>query len=84
MWRTRWIKLTVPVVTVTVMFLLPTSKTKWIAAQDDRQCSEYHFDAPFFPGNSCQDIYNKNLQTRNISGYYWITDGPSRVYCGMS
>ena len=61
------------------------SKTKQVAAQDDRlNVVNDHFDAPFFPGNSCEDIYNKNLQTRNSSGYYWITDGPSRVYCDMS
>ena len=59
------------------------SKTRLVAAQDDQQCSKYQFDAPFFPGNSCEDIYNKNPQSRDKSGYYWITDGPSRVYCGM-
>ena len=53
------------------------------ARQDDQQCSEYQFDAPFFPGGSCEDIYNKNPQSHDKSGYYWITDGPSRVYCGM-
>ena len=59
------------------------SETRLVVAQDDQQCSEYQFDNPFFPGNSCEDIYNKNPQTHHISGYYWITDGPSRVYCGM-
>lgn len=49
-----------------------------------QQCSEYRFDIPFFPGVSCEDIYNKNLQSRERSGYYWILDGPSRVYCGMN
>ena len=59
--------------------------TKLVIAQSevDERCSEHRFDTPFFPGNSCEDIYNKNLQSRNISGYYWILDGPSRVYCGM-
>ena len=46
-----------------------------VAAQDDQQCSKYPFDAPFFPGDSCEDIYNKNLQSRDKSGYYWILDG---------
>ena len=32
----------------------------------------------------CEDIYNKNSQVRNKSGYYWITDRPSNVYCGMN
>ena len=59
------------------------SETRLVAAQDDQQCSEYRFDTPFFPGSSCEDIYNKNQQSRDKSGYYWILDGPSRVYCGM-
>ena len=49
-----------------------------------QQCSEYQFDIPFFPGVSCEDIYNRNPQSHEMSGYYWILDGPSRVYCGMS
>ena len=49
-----------------------------------QQCSEYQFDIPFFPGVSCEDIYTKNPQSHEMSGYYWILDGPSRVYCGMS
>ena len=49
-----------------------------------QQCGEYQFDTPFFPGTSCEDIYNKNPQTRDMSGYYWILDGPSKVYCGMN
>jgi len=36
-----------------------------------------------YPGVSCEDIYTKNPESRDISGYYWITDGPCRVYCGM-
>ena len=45
------------------------------------QYTEYHFKSP---GVSCEDIYNKNPQSHDGSGYYWITDGPSRVYCGMN
>ena len=48
------------------------------------QCTKYRFKSPFFPGESCEDIYNKNPESHNWSGYYWITDGPSRVYCGMN
>ena len=33
---------------------------------------------------SCEDIYNKNPESHDRSGYYWITDDPSRVYCGMT
>ena len=35
-------------------------------------------------GSSCEDIYNKNPESREISGYYWITDGLRNVYCGMN
>ena len=48
------------------------------------QCSEYQFKSPFYPGQSCQDIYNMNSESHDRSGYYWILDGPSRVYCGMT
>ena len=48
------------------------------------QCTKYQFKSPFFPGVSCEDIYNKNPESHDRSGYYWITDGPSRVYCGMN
>ena len=71
------------IIAAATLTLLLMSETRLVAAQDDQQCSEYQFDIPFFPGSSCEDIYNKNLQSRDKSGYYWITDGPSRVYCGM-
>ena len=48
------------------------------------QCTEYQFKSPFFPGVSCEDIYNKNPESHNWSGYYWITDGLRKVYCGMT
>ena len=57
--------------------------TKELVIAND-QCTEYQFKSPFFPGLSCEDIYNKNPESHNWSGYYWITDGPSRVYCGMT
>ena len=48
------------------------------------QCTRYYFKSPFYPGQSCEDIYNKNPESHERSGYYWITDGPSKVYCGMN
>ena len=50
------------------------------------QCTEYQFKAPFFPGVSCEDIYNKNPESHDWPGYYWIfeLDGPNNVYCGMN
>ena len=50
----------------------------------DDQCTRYQFDSTFYSGSSCEDIYNKNPKAREISGYYWITDGLRNVYCGMS
>ena len=48
------------------------------------QCSVYRFKSPFYPGESCEDIYNNNPESHDRSGYYWITDGPSKVFCGMT
>jgi len=50
----------------------------------DDQCIVYEFTPPFYPGESCKDIYNMNPASRDMSGYYWILDGPSKVYCGMT
>ncbi|XP_065907266.1 uncharacterized protein [Dysidea avara] len=48
------------------------------------QCSVYEFKSPFHPGESCEDVYNMNPESRDLSGYYWILDGPSKVFCGMN
>ena len=45
------------------------------------QCTEYQFKSPFFPGVSCEDIYNKNPESHQCSGYYWTV---KRVFCGMT
>ena len=50
----------------------------------EQECSEHRFTSPFTPGDSCEDIYNQNEQTRDKPGYYWILDGPALVYCGMN
>ena len=42
------------------------------------QCTEYQFRSP---GESCEDIYNKNPDSHQCSGYYWIV---KRVFCGMT
>ena len=41
------------------------------------QCTK----SPFYPGVSCEDIYNKNPESHQCSGYYWIV---KRVFCGMT
>ena len=48
------------------------------------QCTEHQFNFPFYPGKSCEDIYNKNPESHQWPGYYWITDGLVKVYCGMT
>ena len=47
------------------------------------QCIEHWFKSSFFPGVSCEDIYNKNPESHQCSGYYWIVKN-SKVFCGMT
>ncbi|XP_065899872.1 uncharacterized protein [Dysidea avara] len=47
-------------------------------------CEDYQFQSPFNLGNSCEEIYNMNPDSQGRSGYYWILDGPSQVFCGMT
>ena len=50
------------------------------------QCEDYHFQSPFFPSESCEEIYNRNPETHDKPGYYWIlhVDRPHRVYHEMT
>ena len=48
------------------------------------QCTKHQFDSPFYPGKSCEDIYNINPDSHQWPGYYWITDGLIKVYCRMT
>ena len=66
-----------------IYYIVTVILTKELVIATD-QCTEYQFKSPFFPGVSCEDIYNKNLESHEWPGYYWITDGPSDVYCGMN
>ena len=66
-----------------ICYIVTMILTKELVIATD-QCTEYQFKSPFFPGVSCEDIYNKNAESHDRSGYYWILDGPSRVYCGMN
>ena len=63
--------------------MLVAGVCKVVVVADD-QCSSYKFKSPFYPGKSCEDIYNKNPQSHDKSGYYWIIDGLSNVYFGMN
>ena len=66
-----------------IYYIVTVILTKELVIATD-QCTEYQFKSPFFPGVSCEDIYNKNPQSHDKPGYYWILDGPRRVYCGMT
>ena len=66
-----------------IYYIVTMILTKELVIATD-QCTEYQFKSPFFPGVSCEDIYNKNPESHERSGYYWILDGPCRVYCGIN
>ena len=68
---------------VMIYFIVTVILTKELVIATD-QCTEYQFKSPFHPGVSCEDIHNKNPVTHDKPGYYWILDGPNRVYCGMN
>ena len=66
-----------------IYYIVTVILTKELVIATD-QCTEYQFKSPFYPGVSSEDIYNKNPESHEWSGCYWITDGPSRVFCGMT
>ena len=68
---------------LSVIFIITVILTKELVMATE-ECSEYQFRSPFYPGESCEDIYNMNPESHDKSGYYWILDGPRKVYCGMS
>ena len=58
-----------------IYYIVTVILTKELVIATD-QCTEY---PPF--GESCEDIYNKNPESHQCSGYYWIV---KRVFCGMT
>ena len=42
-----------------IYYIVTMILTKELVIATD-QCTEYQFKSPFFPGVSCEDIYNKN------------------------
>ena len=60
-----------------IYYIVTMILTKELVIATD-QCNEYQFKSP---GVSCEDIYNKNPESHNCSGYYWIV---KRVFCGMT
>ena len=63
-----------------IYFIVTVILTKDLVTATDQR-TECHLKIPVFPGVSCEDIYNKNPETRQSSGYYWIA---KRVFCGMT
>ena len=63
-----------------IYYIVTVILTKELVIATD-QCTEYQFKSPFFPGVSCEDIYNKNPESHQCSGYYWTV---KRVFCGMT
>ena len=63
-----------------IYYIVTMILTKELVIATD-QCTEYQFKSPFFPGVSCEDIYNKNPESHICSGYYWIA---KKVFCGMT
>ena len=57
-----------------IYYIITVILTKELVIATD-QCTEYHFKSPFFPGVSCKDIYNKNPESHQCSGYYWTLRG---------
>ena len=46
---------------------------------------EEFITASYLPfSSSCEEIYNKNVQSRVRPGYYWTLDASDRLYCGMN
>ncbi|XP_065893741.1 uncharacterized protein [Dysidea avara] len=66
---------------LSVLSVLLYSATMLAAATE--QCDPYQFDAPFYSGGSCRVIYDRNPQTHNRSGYYWLINPLRDVYCDM-
>ena len=63
-----------------IYYIVTMILTKELVIATD-QCTEYQFKSPFVPVVSCEDIYNKNPESHDRSGYYWIV---KRVFCGMT
>ena len=63
-----------------IYYIVTVILTKELVIATD-QCTEYQFKSTIFPGVSCEDIYNKNSESHQCSGYYWTF---KRVFCGMT
>ena len=65
-----------------VYYIITVILTKELVMATDEHCGVYRFKSPFFPGESCEDIYNMNPESRDRPGYYWVATND--VFCGMN
>ena len=65
---------------VVIYYIVTVILTKELVIATD-QCAEYQLLYISYIGESCEDIYNKNPESHQCSGYYWIVE---RVFCGMT
>ena len=52
-----------------IYYIVTVILTKELVTATDHR-TEYQFKSSFFPGVSCEDIYNKNPECYEWSGYY--------------
>ena len=52
-----------------IYYIVTMILTKELVIATD-QCTKYRFKSPFFPGVSCEDVYNKNPESRDRSVDY--------------
>ena len=57
-----------------IYYIVTVILTKELVITTD-QCTEYQFKSPFFPGVSCEDIYNKNPESHDIIGFLMVPVG---------
>ena len=51
-----------------IYYIVTVILTKELVIATD-QCTKHQFKSPFYPGVSCEDIYNKNPESHEWSGY---------------
>ena len=64
---------------VAILMMLVAGVCRVIVVADD-QCSSHKIKSPFYPGKSCEDIYNKNPQSHNKSGYQSCQEDFGKVF----
>ena len=66
---------------VVIYYIVTMILTKELVIATDNNCTQYQFETPYsYVGESCEDIYNKNVKSHKWPGYYTIV---YKVYCEM-